>query len=251
MISLGIAISTGLASPSYAAGVNGQPSDWRGFYVGATLGLSKTDADLNVTTQHTGNYFSAQDHDQVRYGGSKDFSPTDLNGNIFIGHNWQSGNWVYGFEATLSLMNFDEELHTPYTAYITAPAQSFRIDSSVTSHWNAKLLPRLGYARDKTLYFVSAGPALTRISYEFTYQDKAVNNEYSHLSTSAFALGWSAGLGLEHRFRDGWSLKSEISYTDFNEALNKRSSLKNYDDGFIHGIDYSVLNFQIGLVKRF
>ena len=225
--------------------------DWRGIYAGASLGLSKNDADLGVTTQYTQNYFVNQDHGQIKSAGTHAFKPTDLNGSVFAGNNWQSGNWVYGLEASVTFENFDEERNTPYTTYISAPAQSFRMDTSVVSYWNAKLQPRLGYAQKRSLFYVEAGPALTQIQYDLTFQDKAVNNEYTHISTNDFALGWSAGFGLEHKLKDNWSIKSGLSFTSFDNAVRANSNLKNYADGLKHDLDYSIINFQVGLVKRF
>lgn len=225
--------------------------DWSGNYAGLALGLSQNVADANTKTQGTGIYYNAQDQAQVRSHTDRDFKKNLLNANAFWGFNKQSGNWVYGLEGTLSLMNFNETYDVANVTYTSTPGQNFDIHTKVTSHWNAKLRPRVGYSQDKSLYFVAAGPAVTQVKYDFTFRDRPANNEYSTYSSNDLKLGWSVGAGYEYKLRDGWSLKAEFSYTDFGNVAKGTSNLKNWDDGFNHEVDYSIANAQVGIVKRF
>lgn len=248
---LGLLAVSSMPSASYAVGTGEGPMGWSGYYAGGTLGLAKGDVDLEVSGQNTNNYFNAIDRAQIMSAGSTAFNPTDFSADIFIGHNWQQGNWVYGIQADLTLARFDESHNTPYTSFTSAPAQSFRMETRVQSDWNAKLLLRLGYAKNDSLYYLSAGPALTKVRYDFEYQDRAVNNEYSRLSTNKLARGWSAGLGMEHKLKDDWAMRADLSYTYFSDAVDKSSNLKNWADGFRHDVDFGIVNAQIGLVKQF
>lgn len=225
--------------------------NWNGQYIGAALGASKNLADVGITTQGTGNYFNAtSDHAQIKSAGSRDFDPTDINGSLFWGINRQAGKIVYGVETDLNLTNFDAEHHSGQVEYLSAPGKYFSLNTSVVSYWNASLRPRLGYAQDGALFFASAGPAITQVQYNATFSDTAVN-EYSHISSNKLKLGWSAGFGYERKIQDGWSLKTEFLYTNFNNLIRATTGLKNFADGLNHDVDYSIGNVRIAIVKSF
>lgn len=225
--------------------------DWSGHYLGLSLGVSKSLADHGVLPQQTANYFNIQDQNQLQSHTDRDFEPTELNGNISWGFNKQSGNWVYGLEGALSLMSFDETYDITNVIYTSTPSQNFDIHTSVISYWNANLRPRVGYAQDKSLFFVAAGPALTQVQYDFSFLDRPANNEVANYSSNDYKLGWSAGAGYEYKLQDDWSLKAEFSYTDFGNVAKGASQLRNWSGGFNYDVDYSIANVQIGVIRRF
>ncbi len=240
-----------VANPAYA-GSNTAPSvEWEGQYAGLTAGFSYGKFDPTVKTQGTGKYFINEDHAQVGSEGSHDLKDTDARGSLFWGFNRQAGRIVYGLEADLSLTYYNEQYDSPSIAYITQPAQSFSLSINIKSDWAFSLRPRVGYVLGKSFFYISAGPEVRRFKYDFSFSDKPVNNEYSHISEDKWGLGWTAGLGYEHKMQHDWSFRAEYFYSQYTNIIDTKSGLRNFADGFTHELDFEAYIFRIGLSKAF
>jgi outer membrane immunogenic protein len=83
----------GIAAQAQAADMGGTPyaavNNWSGFYVGANLGFTHTNADVT---------FSALGY----INGKVSASDTQFNGGLLAGYNWQSGDRVWGIEGDIS-----------------------------------------------------------------------------------------------------------------------------------------------------
>lgn len=239
------------ANPAYA-GSNTAPSvEWEGQYAGLTAGLSYGRFDPTVRTQGTNNYFQDEDHAQVGSEASHQFNDTEAAGSLFWGINRHAGRIVYGIEADASLANYKEQYDSPSIAFITAPAQSFTVSINLKSDWAFSVRPRVGYVKGKSFFYISAGPEMRRFKYDFTYSDKAVNNEFSSISKDKWALGWTAGLGYEHKMQHDWSFRVEYFYSQYTNIIDTKSGLRNWADGFTHELDFEANIFRIGLSKTF
>lgn len=223
--------------------------EWEGQYVGFSLGYNKTEADFNTEIQST-TYFT-NDTAQMNPILSKDLDENNLSGTIMWGINKQNQNLVYGLEADLSFSNYDKKSDTGNVIYASSPANTFRAQNEIKSNWLISLRPRIGYATKKSLFFISAGPALTYIDYTFRFEDtfSSLREKYHKKS---WKLGIGASVGYEHILNNDWRIKMEYSYYTFNNIIDKKHQLKNdVNDGFNHNMDLKTNSFRIGFVKKF
>ncbi len=118
------------------------------------------------------------------------------------GYNWQSGSLVYGVEGHISAQRIRGSTDTA--------VGEVRTDLSSL----ASLRGRVGVASDQTLFFVTAGPAIGRVTH------RAVD---AGLSETNSVNGFMVGLGVEQALGNGWNLRGDLEHyrfrtRDFNTA---------------------------------
>jgi opacity protein-like surface antigen len=155
---------------------------WAGFYAGTIVGYGWTDFDAD--------------------GSSGDVDGTTGGG--LIGHNWQSGNLVYGIEGDLTL----HELRGGLDGAAALEADTL---------YSARLRGRLGYDLGWALPFVAAGGVM--------------NESYIRDSATGFdgdnqrLFGWTAGAGVDFKVNlpvvgsllGPMVLRAEYVYEDFGD----------------------------------
>ena len=164
--------------------------DWIGPYIGGHLG-----------------------HHWTRVGNSG-AEPAGLAGGIQAGINWQSGSFVVGGEADLTLSAANER----FAAWKFA------------NPWFGTVRARGGIAIDNVLFYGTAGLAYGRGRVDF---GSAENNIH---------YGWTAGLGLEVGLTRNWSAKAEYLFLSLGEQLYLMT-------GNRHGFDVNML--RVGVNYRF
>lgn len=128
--------------------------------------------------------------------GEDDFSfdvDNALTWGAHVGYNWQTpSNWVFGIEGDLSGIN-DEvgEDNEDLTSYL------------------ASVRGRIGLARGATLFYATAGVAF--LGYDEDASDDDIDVED--------AVGYVVGAGLEHKFRNNFSLGLEGLYYDVSSDV--------------------------------
>lgn len=105
------------------------------------------------------------------------------------GYDWQAGPFVYGIDMVVitgngGVGNYD--VQSPYD-----PDQGFELKF----HWASTVNARLGFALDRTLFYVQAGPAVGHLINE-------ANDEPDRVRLGRWPLGVSAGVGVEHAVTD-------------------------------------------------
>ena len=116
--------------------------------------------------------------DYDRHDSSHDLDDTSWLGGVHVGYNWQRSNGlVFGIEGDVS---FSDDID-----------------------YLASLRGRLGYAVDRTLFYATGGVAFIGLDDAFGDDDTAT--------------GWVAGLGVEHKLRDSWSVGLEGLYYSFDD----------------------------------
>lgn len=239
-----LAISSTVISASEVA-----HSNWQGRYAGFSLGFSKGDADQDAAVRVT-DYFVESDRAQVNPVASKDLDGNSAVGSVFIGYNHQDGDIVYGIEADLSASAFNEKYSSQDIEFTSYPNTTFNVKSKLKSSWAISLKPRIGVVKDKSLFYVSAGPVIRSFDYDFAYTDTAYNQS-TRVNKSSTKLGWSASVGFEQKLDSGWTLKTELTHSSFNNIVKTSSKLTDYEDGLNHKLDYSDNSIRIGLSKMF
>ena len=159
----------------------------------------------------------------------------DLSGSrisVFLGHNWQISNWVFGVEADLGWGD-TEERRTGLPGSLAAFGPTLADTASVKDAWDASLRARLGYlASPNLLLYATAGPSWTRsevsascagplapvsLCPSFMIPGAGVVGNRSQ-TTSDILAGWTAGGGLEWWLARNWLLRGEYRYSEYESA---------------------------------
>ena len=166
---------------------------WAGWYVGALLGYGIGDTDLTAPV------------------GTDDFDADGILGGALAGWNWQSDNFVYGFEGDWVFTDMSD-------------SEAFgvnRVNASVD--WMAELRARAGYlVLPELLIFGTVGYAWADI-------DLPVTGAGGGSGSETFS-GWQFGGGAEYRFDNNWSTRLDYLYTDLDsETITYSGQSVNYD----------------------
>jgi opacity protein-like surface antigen len=162
---------------------------------------------------------------------SADLRPAGVLAGGTLGYNQQVGSWVYGLEADLA---WTHAVASSQCAPLSADAIGLASVSlfQMTCHdrmdWFATAAGRVGYATDRTLYYVKAGAAWTQETFSGTCNLGPTNgnqppqncansaNVFSNgFSVSDTRIGWMAGFGTEFALTAVWSAKAEFDWLDF------------------------------------
>lgn len=218
-VSVGIARAADMpVRPPVAPVVKGPmvpPFTWDGAYVGVHAGYARarvaTDGDFDGerTTHHS--------RDSFAFGGAQ------------IGYNKQSGSFVLGAEADIGYLGGRSSL------LVGDHFTDFRMG------WYGTLTGRLGFAWDRSLFYVKGGFAVADIRNTGADIDGGAfdPNNFSVLSGSRG--GRVLGAGWEWAFAPSWSVKLEYLHFD----LGNRSGAD--ADGDTYSFRNRVQTFKIGL----
>ena len=141
--------------------------------------------------------------------------PSGLAGGVQAGVNWQSGSFVLGGEADLTLSAGNER----FAAWKFA------------NPWFGTLRARGGIAMDNVLVYGTVG---------FAYGRGRV--ELGGSAESSVHYGWTAGLGLEVGLTRNWSARAEYLFLSLGDQLYLLT-------GNRHGLDVNML--RLGVNYRF
>lgn len=187
---------------------------WTGVYIGIVGGYNWGSGDWNIN----------------------DFNVARLNpngGNIggTVGYNYQFTNdVVLGIETDLSWSGAKDS--------VFCFDDDFRCETK--SQWFGTIRPRLGYAFDRFLPYITGGAAYGNV--KLTAREN-FDDQFS-FSDSTTRFGWAAGVGLEYAFTDQWLGKLEYLHTD----LGSDNFL--IDETIIRG-DWKADGVRVGLNYKF
>jgi outer membrane immunogenic protein len=176
---------------------------WTGFYIGGHVGYRWVDADATFPSVLPGDQFFSQ----------LSYSPNSFVGGVQGGYNYQfAPNWVVGVEGDWSWGNRSK----------TQQFDFVDLDQPVTvkAQWNASLRGRLGYALDRSLFYVTGGVAWMRLKVEALDFDAGVLDPTGSATESSTFTGWTVGAGYEYAFLANWTARIEYFYADYgNETF--------------------------------
>jgi outer membrane immunogenic protein len=194
------------SSSAFAGGSifpQGPASDFAGFYAGAAVSWDRGDTSLSDIDQRfgEGNTYGAQ---YVL----DDIERSGVGYDLFAGWNWQSGNVVYGVEATLTapgqegssvVDNVNEDEHMEWTTLAFGA-----IDA------------RLGYVQADWMFYGRAGVAIQKARFGYVNYDDSGSTIESDDRVKDTFTGFNLGAGVERKFP--WAVgRLEVVYTDFPE----------------------------------
>ncbi len=229
--------------------------DWTGFYVGLALGA--TYGMSNPDTVGVGSpYFTSDDPEVQRPYLQERLDDLALNGAVLGGYDHQSGQFVYGIEADLSVMGYSASTSSGPVRYNSA-AVDFNVSSSLKTNFAFSIRPKIGYAVGDWMLHAAAGPSIGYFDYDFRYTDTNDAGVNSDFSKSTLALGVSSGLGASYQLNDGWMLRGDYVLNYYPEVIDERQSFfrnaggTDYRASFDHQLDYLSQNLRVALIKRF
>jgi opacity protein-like surface antigen len=205
MLAVAVLAGAGAVSAANAADIYGKGSlkdgpaeympaiTWTGFYFGGHVGAAffdekgkgkkhcRHEEDGGEPAVYLAKNGRCEDGDQEHRSEGHDdgdFDDTSWLGGVHFGYNWQRSNGVVlGLEGDVSFLD-----DIDYLASVRA---------------------RLGYAAGSTLLYATGGVAFLGLDDAFGDDDTGT--------------GWVAGLGVEHKLRDSWSVGLEGLYYAFDD----------------------------------
>jgi outer membrane immunogenic protein len=254
--------------------------NWTGFYVGGNAGyawgsasgtLAIADGPMAANCHFCAVMVGGNDASSAQNAGSPSLNPNGFTGGGQVGFNWQNHNWVYGLELDFESFSQNQTVNSG----VSLPANSAALTScssggnpvncvgnfstSVKTDWLLTIRPRIGYAWDQTLIYVTGGLALTKMSLSQSYSDNLNFGNTVGGSVSASAsqtkAGWVIGGGIEQAIANKWSLKAEYLYVRFDglsaSGRLTDSVLNDFAD-FTNNVDHLSSNIvRLGINYRF
>jgi outer membrane immunogenic protein len=241
---IGVLSSGAVSAQSLAA------TDWSGFYVGGLLGGTNSQAQAQ-TSVGVSKYLDATDARQMERAGNNDLAQWRPAGGLLGGYGKQFGHVLVGIEASANTIALNDE-RSVGEIYQTVPAARFILKQSVTADWMATLRPRLGWAEDNWLGYVTGGVSVTQLKLDTLFTDNAFSG-FSQSSESKIATGWSLGLGGEYALDENWALRGEYLYTRFGQikSSSETTSTNNSGGSLNHTAELETHGVMMGLTYRF
>lgn len=171
-------------------------ANWAGFYVGGNAGGGVAIADVFDPDCFTCN-------DSALHGGF-----AALGGQA--GYNWQFGRAVVGVEGDLDWQSFQRGTGLIEGQELTTT----RLDAT------ASLRLRAGLAFDRTLAYLTFGPAWAHANSQSTLFNFPFGGATSQATDRGWHDGIAAGAGIEYQLAPHWALRGEYLHLDFRDSSN-------------------------------
>jgi outer membrane immunogenic protein len=196
--------------------------NWSGFYIGGNVGAAWGRTTFETATTF-GPAFAAVDNAALSSASSPAFRKTGVIGGGQVGYNWQTGNWVWGFEADFDWQGVRQSstgvFQFPSTlpgGVAGPPAQFFTVATSVNQDWLFTARPRFGFAASNWFLYGTGGLAVGKVNY--TQALNLLPPFVTTTSASGTRVGWTAGAGIEYAISRRWSVKGEYLYVDLGRV---------------------------------
>ncbi len=203
--------------PLKAAPMYVPTSNWSGPYVGVHIGVGTHTGLCQIAGASDYGCVAGDTADDGRTKG------TGLLAGVHGGYDWQDRNFVYGIAADWTWTNIKSKGY--------GGSGSMNYQSKVD--WLASFRGRMGLAVDNTMVYVTGGVALGK------FVDSTNQGASFAQTRSNTAIGWVAGVGVEHKINRNWSIAAEYLHYDF-AAIEEGSYLvggSTYNHRFDHVID--------------
>lgn len=206
-----------------AAGAWAQAADWRGFYLGVSLGAASGKAEARTTASGT-SYFAESSLDAIAQYGAQELQETGAAFAGLAGYNFSPlGPVVLGLESDFGVLRFDESARTT-AEYPCCPPTAFTIEQSVETTWLVTARARAGVPLGRWLPFATAGVAWTHVEYRERFTDNFASATGSGAMDEP-VWGLAVGGGVEYWLGTPWSGRLEFLYADFEGASTTSNNL--------------------------
>jgi len=214
LVAAGPAVAADLA-PTYKAAPAARLYNWSGFYIGGTVGggmatLPVTDLDNFVGNNIDGG--PTQNGQALKSAGWV--------GGVHAGYNWQfAPSFLFGLEGDFNWSNFKASDTTCFGFCAPGDDNDHVVASSQLDNFSS-FRARFGLTSDRTLLYVTAGPAFGHIKASLAdLQCSDCDNPGSArflASESSNHWGVAVGAGVEYALTDNWILRGEYMHLDFS-----------------------------------
>ncbi|MGH6820435.1 MAG: outer membrane protein, partial [Methylocella sp.] len=141
------AADPGVVDPGY---------DWSGFYLGVNAGVAFGETNGSQSLDPVQNNANASAIAIINNTNNDSYSSTDFTGGLTLGYNQQMDSLVLGIEGDVNFMDLSGSKNSTFTAGATG-----RGEDSTSADFLATARLRLGYAMDRSLFYVTGGAAFT------------------------------------------------------------------------------------------
>jgi outer membrane immunogenic protein len=192
--------------------------NWSGFYVGGNAGGVWGNEQISQTFSAPPP-FLAVDTAAISSSASPSFKSGNATGGVQAGYNYQAGHWVVGAEVDFEYLGLrgSGSSSNPFPSTLPGgaagpPTAFFNTSTSVTADWLFTARPRVGWAVQDWLLYVTGGVAVGRESFSQSIAIIAPFVENSAFATTR--VGWTVGAGVEYAIARNWSLRGEYLHVD-------------------------------------
>ena len=173
-----------------------QPShDWQGMYFGGSVGYGMGD-------KSTFNFLDTSNNSSAGSIGS--VSPDGFIGGLQLGRNWQTRQFVYGFEADANLSGIQERLKPNYSNTALSNAN---IKNSVEAFGSFR--GRAGVAYRNMLFYGTTGLGTAKVKSQGTVDNNGTTVTFNE---DSWKMSLVAGAGIEYALPNNITLRGEYQY---------------------------------------
>jgi outer membrane immunogenic protein len=195
--------------------------NWTGWYVGVNAGGAWGDSD--VATSSALGYFTSEDVASIRRTGKGSVNPSGFTGGAQGGYNWQTGSVVLGLEADFEYLGQDATRNVGPIIY-PGGGPTYSIKQRLKTDNLFTLRPRVGWAANNLLFYISGGLAVSSVSTSFNFTDTFAAARASGSKTS-IKPGWTVGGGVEFGLTPSWTLRGEYLFVNMSTVTAHSSNL--------------------------
>ena len=247
-LTAGIALTAMLSAVGSAGGADAPTSvrppafSWAGFYFGVNLGAGvpayRTERLQSVSgfgSTVFDLYPQGRERPGVTFGAQ-------------AGYNWQYGHWVYGLETELDFLDARRGPIGTFPAppvYWPIGVASYTLTADASGTYFGSLRGRLGFAVDRTLFYVTGGVASGgwRGASTLTLNGGGLGNVFTSGLSASSRTKYLFGAGVEYALDPNWSARAEYLF------LNQSHNTEVFDNG--SAFDYASQRWSESHILRF
>lgn len=198
--------------------------NWTGFYAGLNAGVGFGNAKTTTDTVFSPvGYFAASSVPAISAAGGQSAHKAGFTGGLQLGYNWQINSAVLGLEADFGYMGMRASSSASALYPCCAPT-GFTVASTAKTDWLMTFRPRIGYAANNWLLYITGGLAVGQVKGDFTFSDTFATAAESASITKTKA-GWALGAGIEYGLGGSWSVKAEYLHVDLGTVSATSTNL--------------------------
>ncbi|HET9392072.1 MAG TPA: outer membrane beta-barrel protein [Candidatus Rubrimentiphilum sp.] len=212
----------GLSGRAYAQATD----DFKGFYVGATVGGAQIHSNPSTTTTFspTG-YFANSSPVAIGQIGQQPVTATGFTGGVQAGYNFQFSHFVFGLEADYNTMNLSgTKTATNFYPCCPPPNNTFTITQTVSTTGLFTGRARLGIANGHYLAYITGGVASATVNYTAVFTDTFAT-AHENGGYNATRSGSVFGFGAEDKINPKVTLKGEYLFANFGTLSSTSTNL--------------------------
>ncbi len=208
------------ASISIAGGASAQSDKpWDGFYAGVNAGGARSSACTTSTLAGI-----SIDSASVATVSNRNCATGGFVGGVQIGENFQTRRLVWGIGADLDLWSAKNGNQTLKSTGPSPPAGAYAFSGKGSPSGFAIVGPRIGYAGDLLLPYLTAGAIVTTGSRNATlaYIPAGTTKPVASFTGGQKfgSTGWAAGVGTEIGLNSAWSITAEYLHINLGKGSN-------------------------------